>query len=74
MMLELLTTLRRAAGVSQVELSKRIEKDQPFISNVENGVRRIDVIEFYAIVTELGGDPAAAFADLCRGLPRQVSI
>ena len=74
MMLEALTALRRTAGVSQVELSKRIGKDQPFISNVENGVRRIDVIEFYAIVTELGEDPAVAFADLCRRLPRQVSI
>jgi hypothetical protein len=40
---------------------------------VERGIRRIDVIEFYAI-TALGGDPVALFSELVAKLPKKVAI
>jgi transcriptional regulator with XRE-family HTH domain len=73
-MLSLLLAARRAAGVTQVELSKRLGKQQSFVSNVERGLRRIDVIEFYAIATALGLDPQRLFAELASKLPRKVGI
>jgi transcriptional regulator with XRE-family HTH domain len=73
----LVESLRRArteAGVSQTELAGRLSKPQQFVSQVELGVRRIDVIEFYAIMKALGVDPTAAFVALVRDLPDDVTI
>jgi transcriptional regulator with XRE-family HTH domain len=74
LMLEALMDLRRASGVTQVELAKRLGRTQAFVSTFERGIRRIDLIEFYAIVRALGGDPVVIFADLVRRLPKKVVI
>jgi len=74
LLLTALIELRRQSGVTQVELSERLRKPQPFISNIERGVRRIDLIEFYAITRALGADPEAVFSDLVRCLPKKVAI
>lgn len=50
--------VRRAAGVTQVELADRLEKPQSFVSKVERGERRLDVIEFCQFAEALGRDPA----------------
>ncbi len=73
-MLVNLIAIRRARGLSQVELAARLGKEQPFISRIERGERRIDVIEFYAIALALGVDPLVAYAALIKGLPNEVSI
>lgn len=73
-LLEMLVELRKERGLTQVELSKRLGKPQPFISYVERGERRIDVIEFYAIMRAMNIDPAKQFAALVRKLPRRVDI
>jgi len=69
-----LVALRREKGVSQVELAKRLGKTQQFISNIETGERRMDVVEFYAIVKALGANPEATFSELARKLPENVKI
>ena len=69
-----LVALRQDRGVSQVELARRLGKTQQFVSKVERGDRRIDVIEFYAIVKALGADPEAVFASVTRKLPDKVAI
>jgi transcriptional regulator with XRE-family HTH domain len=74
MLLEAMLALRKDSGVTQVELAKRLGKPQAFVSTVERGIRRIDLIEFYAITRALGGDPVATFSDLVRRLPKKVAI
>ena len=49
----LLRSLRHEAGVSQVELAKRLGVPQSFVSKVESGERRIDLIELRRICTAL---------------------
>jgi transcriptional regulator with XRE-family HTH domain len=73
-MLAALIALRKDAGFTQVALSKRLGKAQPFVSNVERGNRRLDVIEFYAVVRALGGDPTEVFAAIAKTLPKRVRI
>jgi transcriptional regulator with XRE-family HTH domain len=73
-LLEILVALRKKKGLTQVELSKRLGKPQPFISYIERGERRIDVIEFCAIVRALGGDPVEVFGRLVRVLPKRIEI
>lgn len=55
--LEQLKAGRLAAGLTQSALSKRLGKPQPFISKVEHGVRRIDVVEFCSIALAIGLRP-----------------
>ncbi len=36
---------RKDAGMTQVQVAKAIGKPQPFISKIEQGERRVDVVE-----------------------------
>ncbi|KQS57727.1 hypothetical protein ASG17_00820 [Brevundimonas sp. Leaf363] len=53
-----LGTARRDAGLTQVELAGRLGRPQSFVSKVERGERRVDVVEFCEIAEALGKDPA----------------
>ena len=43
--LSVLRSLREEAGLTQVELAKRLKQPQSFVSKCENGERRLDVLE-----------------------------
>ena len=74
LLLEILIEARTRAGVTQTELAARLGRPQPFISFVERGERRIDVIEFYAIMTALDLEPEEAFSQLISKLPKKLQI
>jgi transcriptional regulator with XRE-family HTH domain len=65
---------REEAGVTQTELARRLGVPQQFVSRAELGVRRLDVVEFYAIMKALGVDPAEAILALLRKFPDKVQI
>jgi transcriptional regulator with XRE-family HTH domain len=54
LMTALLREVRVEAGVTQVELAARIEKDQAYVSRYESGQRRLDVLEVREICQALG--------------------
>ena len=53
-----IASVRKAAGITQVELAERLGRPQSFVSKVERGERRIDVIEFCQLAEALGHQPA----------------
>ena len=53
-----IASTRKAAGVTQAELAARLGKPQSFVSKVERGERRLDVIEFCQVAEALGVDPS----------------
>ncbi len=55
----MLVEAREAAGLTQVELAGRLDLPQSFVSKIERGVRKMDVIEFVEIARAIGFDPAA---------------
>ncbi len=65
---------RKRARLSQVEVAKRIGRDQPFVSLVERGVRRVDVIEFCVFARALGTTPEALMAEVSVKLPAEIQI
>lgn len=60
-----IASVRKAAGVTQAELAARLGKPQSFVSKVERGERRLDVIEFCQVAEALGHDPAALLREFC---------
>jgi transcriptional regulator with XRE-family HTH domain len=54
---ELLAEARRAAGLTQAELSRRLGRPQSFVSKYERGERRLDVVEFGRVAKALQIDP-----------------
>jgi transcriptional regulator with XRE-family HTH domain len=62
---------RRRAGVTQKDWAARVRKPQSFISNLERGQRRIDVVEFCALAASLGADPRRLFAQMVKGLSKK---
>lgn len=54
----------KAAGLTQAELAAKLSKPQSFVSKVESGERRIDVIEFIDICEALAIESAAIIRDL----------
>jgi transcriptional regulator with XRE-family HTH domain len=69
-----LTQAREAAGLHQADLAKKIGKNQSYISNIERGQRRVDVIEFIVIVRAMNGDPVRIFSEIARDMPDDVTI
>ena len=63
---KLLVEARRNAGLTQVELAKRLGRPQSFVSKFERGERRLDVAEFLDVARALGIDPSTTIADLER--------
>ena len=73
-LVELLVRARRKAGLTQTQLAELIGKDQKFISLIERGQRRVDVLEFYALATAMGLEPVRLYGELVRKLPAKVEI
>jgi transcriptional regulator with XRE-family HTH domain len=73
----LLTELRKArkeAGLNQTELGARLGETQSFISKVERGERRLDLVELDAFCKALGvslEDFTSRFSRAIRGIQRK---
>jgi transcriptional regulator with XRE-family HTH domain len=67
--LQELKRARLEAGLSQVELARRLGRHQSFVSKYESGERRLDVLELREICAELG----VSLAIFVRRLERALS-
>lgn len=63
---ELLIEKRKAAGMTQAEVARALGRHQPFIANIENGDRRVDLVELLAIGDIVGFDVHAIVEELKR--------
>lgn len=53
-LVDLLREYRGAAGLTQTELSSRLGRAQSFISDVERGQRRLDLVQLRDVLIALG--------------------
>lgn len=58
-----LIAARKAAGLTQHEAAARLSKPQSFVSKLERGDRRLDVLEFLYLCRLYGVDPSEVLAD-----------
>jgi transcriptional regulator with XRE-family HTH domain len=73
-LVDLLIAARRKAELTQTDLAALIGKDQKFVSLIERGQRRIDVLEFYVIAKAMGQDPLRMYGQLIKKLPDSFDI
>ncbi len=66
----ILVRTRKSAGVTQVELAERLNKNQQYVSRYESGERRVDLLEFIAIARALKHDPTKLLKQILSSLPR----
>ncbi len=50
--LRLMKAARKKSGVTQVELAERLGQTQSFVSKVERGDRRLDIVQLRSILRE----------------------
>lgn len=53
-LVELLRKYRNAAGLTQVQCSKALKHPQSFMSDVESGTRRLDIVQLRDLCAVLG--------------------
>ena len=51
--LELLRTARESKGLTQTEVAERLGQTQSFVSKVERGERRLDIVELRAFCSAI---------------------
>ena len=57
-LIEFVIKQRKAAGLTQVQVAKRLRRYQSYVTLLETGQRRIDVVEFIEIADAIGFDAA----------------
>jgi len=68
---QLLTAARERAGLKQTELAVKLGVPPSYLSKVENGTRRLDVIEFIRIAEAMGVSPAEIVGELQQELRKK---
>ena len=53
-----LTQVRKEAGLTQIDVAKRLKKPQSFVSKYETGERKLTVGDYLAVCEAIGIDPA----------------
>ncbi len=67
-LVQLLRTTRKSAGVTQIEMAKKLDEVQSFVSSCERGQRRLDMVEVWRWCQALG----VSFSDLATTFEEQV--
>jgi transcriptional regulator with XRE-family HTH domain len=62
----LLIEARKESGLTQEEVAERLRRPQSFVWKIENGVRRVDVVEFLEIARAIGFNPSVFLTKLNR--------
>ncbi len=65
---QLLSRARERAGIKQQDLAARLNLPGSYLSKIENGTRRLDVIEFIRLADAMGVDAAELLRELQKDL------
>lgn len=65
---EVVLRARERAGLKQADVAAKLGLPPSYLSKVESGTRRLDVIELIRIAEAIGIDPAALVSEVQRSL------
>ena len=69
-----IASARREAGLKQEDVAATLGKHQSYVSNIERGQRRIDVVEFYMLARAMNIEPTLLFERAVKGFPAKVEV
>ncbi len=55
---------RDVVDLTQTQVARKLKRYQSYITNIETGQRRVDVVEFMALAEAIGFDAAEAIRQL----------
>lgn len=61
---------RERRGLKQMEVAARLDLPASYLSKIEKGTRRVDVIELIRIAEAIGTDPADLITEVRRAIER----
>lgn len=61
-LISVLIATRKDTKMTQEELAAKLGRQQSYIAKIENGERRLDVVEFVELAKAMKVDPEALFA------------
>ncbi|WP_417821860.1 helix-turn-helix domain-containing protein [Terasakiella sp.] len=64
--IEYLIRKRKEAGLTQAEVAARLNRYQSFVATVEQGQRKIDVVDLFLFGEAIGFDPVEAIIEFKR--------
>jgi len=67
---KLLVLARHVAGLKQADVAKRLGRHQSYVSKVEAGERRLDVVEFLEFAAAIDTDPVLIVRKISKVRPR----
>lgn len=59
-----LVAMRKAAKLTHRQLADKLNREHSFVWRIEQGERRLDVVEFFWVCRALGQNPASVYAEL----------
>ena len=65
-----LVEMRKAAGLTHRQLAERLGREHSFVWRIEQGERRLDLVEFFWVCRALEQNAASVYAELVAGLER----
>ena len=73
-LLRVLIDARKKAGLRQTDLADRLGKPQSFVSKIERGERRLDLVEFLIVVRSIGADETTLIHAIATSLPENAAL
>lgn len=73
-LLRVLVDARKKAGLRQIDLAARLKKPQSFVSKIERGERRLDVVEFVIVARAIGADETVMMRTIASAVPMDATI
>lgn len=70
-LIKFITRVREESGVSGRQLSGQLNQSHDYISTIEDGSRRVDMIEFIVIAEALKLDPGMLFDEYLKEIGRK---
>jgi transcriptional regulator with XRE-family HTH domain len=59
-----LVAMRKAAGLTHRQLAAKLKREHSFVWRIEQGERRLDLVEFFWVCRALGQDPAVVYTEM----------